>query len=150
MSAIKDKIKKLDQDVKEQQTRLSALRDELKATSDAGRRLQLEKELADGSAKLQAHVAETKQQFLEAEAQVYNDVYEQVRVAVTEYAKQHGIRRVTRSQSIAFTNEKVDATDRKAVLQRVNRPILYLDGVSESSSDITDAILQRLNGGKTR
>jgi len=48
------------------------------------------------------------------------------------------------------SRKKGAATDRQAVLQRVNRPILYLDGVSESSSDITDAILQRLNGGKTR
>jgi beta-lactamase regulating signal transducer with metallopeptidase domain/Skp family chaperone for outer membrane proteins len=150
MSAIKDRIKEVDLEVKEQQTKLNALRDELKATTESGRRSQLEKELADGTAKLAAEVAETKKQFLEAEAQVYNDVYEQVRVAVAEYAKEHGIRRVTRSQLIAFTDEKVDATDRKAVLQRVNRPILYLDGVSESSSDITDAILERLNGVKTR
>ena len=57
---------------------------------------------------------------------------------------------MTRSQSIAFTDEKVDASDRKSILQRVNRPIVYLDGVSESSSDITDAILQRLNGVKAR
>jgi len=150
MSAIKDKIREFDQQCKQQQTNLNVLRDELRAASDLARRMQLEKELADGSAKLQTEIAETRQQFLAAEAKIYNEVYEQVRSTVAEYAKEHGIRRVTRSQSVARTEEKVDGSDRSAVLQRINRPIIYLEGPSDSPSDITDAILQRLNGVKTR
>jgi len=160
MSTLKDKIQKVDQECKEQVAKFSALRDELKTTNEAGRRAQLEKELADGQAKLQLHVNETKQQFLKDEAMIYHEAFEQVREATAEYAKQHGIRVVrrnsgSRSASTAYaddkvTDEKVDTTDRKAVLARVNRPVIYFDGPSEIPSDITDAIVQRVNGVKTR
>jgi hypothetical protein len=155
MSAMKEKIQKLDQEVKEQTAKLSAMR-ELKTTSDAEQRSILEKEIADGQAKLQLQVAVSKKQFLEAEAKLYHEAFEQLRATVAEYAKQHGIRLVRRglpSKGKADNKEveeAVDTTDRMAMLARINHPVIYFDGPSEIPSDITDAILQRVNGVKTR
>ena len=61
---MKDKIKKFDSEVKEEQAKLVALRAELKDTSEAVLRRQLDKELADRTAELQAKTAETRKQFL--------------------------------------------------------------------------------------
>jgi Skp family chaperone for outer membrane proteins len=150
MSALKDRIHKFDQECKEQQTKLTALQVELQAATESSLRRQLEKELAEGKAKFQARIAETKKQFLTDEANIINDVYEQIRAVTADYAKENGIHRVTRSQSVARTEDKVDGTDRTAVLQRVNRPIIYSEGASESPADITDAIIQRLNDSESR
>jgi beta-lactamase regulating signal transducer with metallopeptidase domain len=156
MSAMQDRRQKLDQECKEQVAKFSALREELKTTNEAGRRAQLEKELADGQAKLQLHVNETKQQFLKDEAKNYHEAFEQVREATAEYAKHHGIRLVRRGlPSKGFADNKevedeVDTTDRTAVLARINHPVIYFDGPSEIPSDITDAIVQRVNNVKTR
>ena len=156
MSAIKEEIQKVDQESKEQIAKFSALQSELKTTSDATRRLHLEKELADSKAQFQLQMSVSKKQFLAAEAKIYHEAFEKVRATVAEYAKQHGIRLVRRGlPSKGFADNKevedeVDATDRKAVLARVNHPVIYFDGPSEMPSDITDAIVQRVNGVKTR
>jgi len=153
MSALQDKIRKFDQQCKEQQAQIVALDRERAAESDSSRRLQLEQELANSKAKLQAQVVEVKQQFLQVEAQHYHEAYELVRSTTAEYAKQHGIRVVHRAPSIGYADDKddnVDITDRKAVLARVNRPVIYSDGPSEIPTDITDAIIHRLNDTKSR
>jgi hypothetical protein len=133
MSPPKEKIQKFDQECKEQVAVFSVLRDELKTASEAGTKSLLEKELAEGQAKFQSKVATARKEFLEAEAKIYHETFEQVRATVTEYAKQHGIRVVRRrsgSNAAAdekVTEDKVDTTDRMAMLARINRPIIYSD-----------------------
>jgi len=163
MAGIKERIGKHEREVKLQQAKLNNLRDELKAVTegdfqqnDVGKQIevrkQLEKEVADGAAKLQSQIAETKQQFLRDEAKIYYEAYEQVHAATAEYAKEHGIRVVRRSSSIAYAqgkDDQVDITDRQAVLARVNRPVIYADGPSDLPSGITDAIVERLNQSRS-
>jgi Skp family chaperone for outer membrane proteins len=125
LSALKAKIKKFDQ---EHEAKLTA---------------------GEGKAKLDPQVGEARKQFERAEAALYHDAFERIRAAISEHAKEHGIRVVRRSNTIVRADDKVDVTDRMAVMARFNRPFIYLDEPS-ANCDITDAILQRLNGSSDR
>lgn len=93
---------------------------------------------------VESKIADTVKEFQLAEAKLYHDGFERIRVAIAEHAKEHGIRVVRRSNTIARPDDQVDANDRKAVLERFNRLYLYVEEPA-ASHDITDAIVQRLN-----
>lgn len=156
MSPLQKKIQEFDQECKEQVAALAVLREETRTANDAGTKALAEKTLAEGQAKFQLKVAAVKKQFLEGEAKIYHEAFEEVRATVAEYAKQHGIRVVRRRSasnpnSLDYaTDEPVDTSDRMAMLARINRPVLYGEVPADSPVDITEAILERLNGVKTR
>jgi Skp family chaperone for outer membrane proteins len=143
-------IRAFDVEVKAEQLRLQSLAETRKTTGDPAQHLRIDTELTDGQRKLQERANQLREQCLKDEAKIYHDGFEQIRKATAEYARQHGIRVVRRSQSSAYAEEKaadeqLDVTDRKAVLARVNRPVIFFDGPSETPTDITDAIVERLN-----
>jgi Skp family chaperone for outer membrane proteins len=148
-------IRAFDVEVKEEQLRLQSLAETRKTTADPAEHLRIDSELTEGQRKLQERANQLREQCLKDEAKIYHDGFEQIRKATAEYARQHGIRVVRRSQSTAYAEEKaadeqVDVTDRKAVLARVNRPVIFFDGPSETPTDITDAIVERLNRTRAR
>jgi Skp family chaperone for outer membrane proteins len=124
-SAIKAKLKKFQE---EQEAKLKA---------------------GEDKAKIESLRAEAVKQAQLAEAKLHHDAFERIRAAITEHAKEHGIRVVRRSNTIVRPDDNVDVNDRKAVMIRFNRPFIYLDEPS-ANNDITDAILQRLNGSSDR
>ena len=96
---------------------------------------QLERSLADRSAKLQVDMQMKRKEFLEREAYVYYRVYENVAAAIQQFAEQNSIELVLR-----YSGEQMDPANRQSVLQGVNRPIVY-----HRDLDITREVLDRLN-----
>jgi Skp family chaperone for outer membrane proteins len=76
-----------------------------------------------------------QQDFAQREAILYAELYGHISSAVEQYAQQHQIRLVLRSNEIT-----IDPQNRNSVLGAVNRDVVYQQGL-----DITDAILQELN-----
>ena len=94
----------------------------------------LEAEIMRVQADGQIAAAQKKKEFLEREAKIYFEVYNEVTAEVAKFAEQHGIGLVIR-----FNSEPIDPTNRQAVLEGVNRAVIF-----QKNLNITNAILQRL------
>lgn len=103
--------------------------------SGSPERKKLGDELIDKKARIQADVEKQKAQLQQRETLLYRDVYLRVAELTAEYAKEHGLRLVVR-----FNSGSIESTDRKAVLEAVNRGVVFHDNL-----DISDAIIERLN-----
>jgi Skp family chaperone for outer membrane proteins len=97
---------------------------------------QLEEELAKRQADLAVRVQIQKSQFLQNEAKIYNNVYQEILQATDYFCKQHRIDIVVR-----YSSEGVDADRPDSVLSFINKPVVWND----PGLDITDAILTELN-----
>jgi Skp family chaperone for outer membrane proteins len=95
----------------------------------------LELDLATKNANLQVEMKVKREKFLLDEAAIYARWYRQVQKSVREVAAREQVRVVLRTNSETF-----DDKDRAAVLQAVNRPIVFQDQI-----DITDEVLKTLN-----
>jgi Skp family chaperone for outer membrane proteins len=78
-----------------------------------------------------------REKFLADEAALYARWYRQVQKIVRETAAQKSIRMVVKTSPETF-----DDKDRAAVLQAVNRPIVFQDQL-----DITDEVIAAINAG---
>ncbi|MFM7413217.1 MAG: hypothetical protein ACKO6E_08415, partial [Planctomycetota bacterium] len=75
--------------------------------------------------------------FMDREAKVYLQVYNEIERAVSQFARDNGIAVVLR-----FDGDPVDATDRNRILGSITKPIVYHD----PQIDITADVLRLLNG----
>lgn len=73
----------------------------------------------------------------EKERAVYASAYERMKMTVDMYARQAGIKLVIR-----YNGESSDLLQRKELIETINRPIVYQDGI-----DITDDIIEAVNHG---
>jgi Skp family chaperone for outer membrane proteins len=96
----------------------------------------LEEELARRQADLSVKVRLQQGEFLQREAKIYHNVYQEIWQATDYFCKQHGIDMVLR-----FSSEKVNPDQADSVLATINRPVVWYD----QGLDITDNILQELN-----
>lgn len=96
----------------------------------------LELELATKNANMQVEMKVKREAFLAKEAAVYAHWYRQMEKVVRETAARHEVRLVLRASSQEF-----DDKDRAAVLQAVNRPVVFHDQL-----DLTDDVIKALNG----
>ncbi len=78
-----------------------------------------------------------RKDFLEREAKVYFDAYNEVLMAVSQFSDRNGIGLVLR-----FNGGEMDPTKRESVLQGVNRAVVF-----QRNLNITDYVIQRLNQG---
>ncbi|RCS54593.1 OmpH family outer membrane protein [Bremerella cremea] len=97
----------------------------------------LEEKLAQLQAGLQVKVGMQKKDFMEKEARVYYNTYNQVTQTVATFAQRHNITLVLR-----YNSNDIDPTNRQSVLEGVNRPVIY-----QNQIDITYDILRILNNG---
>ena len=95
----------------------------------------IDEEMARITAEVQVETARKRKEFLQQEAKLYNNTYNEVVDEVTRFARQHGIALVLR-----FSSETVDPDDRQSVLQGVNRSVVYQDRLN-----ITNLILEQIN-----
>jgi len=95
---------------------------------------QLEAQIMKVQADGQIAAAQKKKEFLEREAKIYYDVYNEVATEVSRFAEQHGIGLVIR-----FNSEPIDPKSRQAVLEGVNRAVIF-----QKNLNITKAIQDRL------
>lgn len=97
-----------------------------------------EQTLAKSSADLQVNMQLKRKEFLEQEAKIYYEAYNEVSDHVQQIAGNYGIGLVLR-----FSRDEMDPTKRDSVLQGVNRAVVYHHG----NLDITRQVIDRLNRG---
>ena len=97
---------------------------------------QLEEELAKRQAELQVRVQLQKNQFVQQEATIYHNVYQEIQQATEYYCKQNNIDMV-----IKFNGDPVDANNPQSIQNELFKPIVWY----QKSLDITPAILAELN-----
>jgi Skp family chaperone for outer membrane proteins len=137
MEQMKTEVQQYEEKLRAEHTALTQERDKLtqqwkpgSPEYDAG-----ERALADKFAKLQVDTQMKKKDFLQREAKVYFEVYQEVNQAIQEFADMNRIDLVLR-----YNGDEIDPDDRQSVLTGVNRAIVY-----HRNLDITRDILDRLN-----
>ncbi len=93
-----------------------------------------EKELASMQANLQVQVRQKSREFLEQEAQIRYQAYQEIQQHVATFCQKYGIQLVIR-----FSRQEIDPTKPQDVQMGLNRPIIY-----QNSLDITSHIIQSL------
>jgi Skp family chaperone for outer membrane proteins len=97
----------------------------------------LEEELTKRQADLQVAVQLKKNEFVQREAENYNAVYQEILQETNYFCRENAIDVVLR-----FNGESVDVEQPNSVLSFINRQVVW----NNPGLDITDQILQRLNG----
>lgn len=97
---------------------------------------QLEAEVAQRQADLQAKVALKKKEFLEREAKIYYNVYREIMDEVKAYSDRNGISLVMR-----FNGDPVDPTEPQTIIKELNKSVVYYN----EAIDITPIILTAIN-----
>ncbi len=98
-----------------------------------------ERELARRRADVNVRIQLKRKELVGREAKIYNQIYQEIAKEVEMFATANGIGTVLR-----VTGDQVDPNDPQAVLQNINRQVIY----SSRNMDITGAILERLNAGR--
>ena len=97
----------------------------------------LEEQIAGFQAQVQAKTQLKRKDFLENEARIYYNVYNEIVKEVSYFSQRQGIDLVVR-----FNSEQIDPQNRKSVLEGVNRAVVY-----QNRLNITYEISERLNVG---
>lgn len=97
---------------------------------------QLEEQMARKNSEMQIKVAKQRREFLEAEARIYFDAYNEVFREVSTLAERNDIKLVLR-----FSSETMKPDDRNSVLTGVNRPVVY-----QRNLNITNLVITALGG----
>jgi len=95
-----------------------------------------EQEIARRRADMNVRIQLQRKEFLVREAKIYNQVYQEIAKEVEMFSAANGISTVLR-----VSGDQVDPNDPQAVLQNINRQVIYYN----HNLDITGAILDRLN-----
>ncbi|MCO6454447.1 MAG: OmpH family outer membrane protein [Pirellulaceae bacterium] len=138
MEDIKRDIETFEAELRNEQKQLNAVREELqnyKPGTDAYKRV--EERMAAMAADAQVKMQLKRKEFLEQEAKVYFNAYQEVLAAVSQFADRNGISLVLR-----FNGKEMDPSQRESVLQGVNRAVVF-----QRNLNITDYIIERLNAG---
>jgi Skp family chaperone for outer membrane proteins len=136
MNEIKTDIEAFEGQIKAEQAALQARSEGLKAFTPSSQEYRnLEGELAKAGADMQVKVGMKRKDFLEREARVYYEVYEEIRLSVMNFCQRNRIELVLR-----YNSDEMKPDDRASVLQGVNRAVVFQQG-----RDITTSILQMLN-----
>lgn len=123
--------------VKKDQGNLKALAERLEGyRAGTPEYKQLEEELAKRQSDMAVQVQLQKKDFLQREAKIYHNVYQELMQEVDYYAANNGIALVMR-----FNGDTVDASKPEDVLRDINKPIVWYP----KDRDITPFILQRVN-----
>jgi Skp family chaperone for outer membrane proteins len=136
LEQIKTQIDSFEAYVRQEKQKIEAMAEQLKTlkpgTPDyAGK----EKEFASLSADLQVQVRQKSREFLEQEAQIRYESYQEIQQHVATFCQSYGIQLVIR-----FNREPIDASKPQEVQMGLNRPIVY-----QNSLDITQHIIDSLN-----
>ncbi len=138
MNDIKKDIEAFEAQIRTQQQDLQRRSEGLKSFSAGSPDYKrLEEELARLGSAMQVDVGLKRKKFLEDEARVYYDIYKEIEQTVAVFCQQYRIGLVLR-----FNGDDMKPDDRTSVLQGVNKAVVF-----QQNLDITQLILQKLNGG---
>jgi len=137
MDKMKDEVLAAENALKRERDRIAGLVEQLKGlnvgTPDY-RKLEAEVAKAQGDFNVNAQLQ--KKDFMEREAKVYLEVYQEIEANVKAFAQHYQIDIVHR-----FDGEPIDPTDRNRILGGITKPIVYYS----KSIDITDAIIKMID-----
>lgn len=137
MGDMKDDVKKAENWVKGERIAIGKLAERLqgfnKGTPDYKA---MEEEVARRQADVSVKVQLQRNEFLQREAKIYYNVYQEIWQATDYFARQHNIDMVLR-----FNGGQVDSAKPDEVLSDINKQVVWYN----RGLDITDAILAELN-----
>ena len=102
----------------------------------------MEEELAKKAAELNLRVSIQKKDFLEQEAKIYYNVYQEITEHVKYYSEANGIALVLR-----FNGDPIDRNDPQEVLKELNKSVLYYNRTIDITPIILDQINRKAPGG---
>jgi Skp family chaperone for outer membrane proteins len=138
MDRMKDQVMAAENSLKAEQERIKGLMDQLKGYNPGTPEYRkFEGEVAKAQGDFSVNAQLQKKDFMDREAKVYLQVYNEIERAVSQFARDHGIAVVHR-----FDGDPVDASDRNRILGSITKPIVYYD----PQIDITPDVLKMLNG----
>ncbi len=138
MDKMKDQVMAAENALKGEQERIKGLMDQLKGYNPGTPEYRkFEGEVAKAQGDFSVNAQLQKKDFMDREAKVYLQVYNEIERAVSQFARDHGIAIVHR-----FDGDPVDPSDRNRILGSITKPIVYFD----PQFDITPDILKILNG----
>ncbi len=138
MDKMKGEVLQAENGLKAERDRINGLMEQLKGFnvgSPEYRKLEGEVAKAQGDFNVNAQLQ--KKDFMDREAKVYLQVYNEIERAVNQFARDNRIAVVHR-----FDGEPIDESDRNRILGSITKPIVYYD----PQIDITPDILRMLNG----
>ncbi len=137
MEDMKADVERAEQQIKKDKEELTKLGEKLQDFNKGTQNYQqLEEELAKRQADLQVRVQLQKNQFLQQEATIYHNVYQEILQATEYYCKQNNIDMV-----LKFNGDPVDVNRPESIQNELYKPVVWY----QKSLDITPAILQELN-----
>jgi Skp family chaperone for outer membrane proteins len=138
MEEMKRDVQAAENKVRQERDEITKLATEVLPTFTKGTQQysELEEQIADRQAKLAVAVQRQKNEFLQREAAIYHNVYQEIWQATDYFSRQNGIDMVLR-----FNGDPVDVQRPDSVLTYINKPVVWYD----PGLDITDAILRDVN-----
>ena len=137
MEQMKADVVRAEEDVKTQRTMIIRLAEQLRELrSGTPDYKSLDEEITKRQADLSVRVNLQKKEFLQNEAKIYHDTYQEVLYEVDHFAKANGIAMVLR-----FNGDPVDIDEPQSVLTHINKPVVWYS----QDRDITKVVLDKLN-----
>ena len=138
MDKMKDEVMAAENALKGERDRINGLMEQLKGFNvGTPEYKKLEAEVAKAQGDFSVNAQLQKKDFMDREAKVYLQVYNEIERAVSQFARDNGIAVVHR-----FDGDPVDSADRNRILGSITKPIVYYD----PQIDITPDVLRMLNG----
>lgn len=147
-AALKDKVTEFEAEIENRRAEIDKLTAEVNASTDPESKQRHERDLTEKLTAARAYMTRARIECLQAEARMYNEVYDEICAEVARYAGEHGLRVVRRAATAIGPAQPVNPADRNAVLERVRRDVVYV--AHRPAADITDQILERLNRDETK
>jgi Skp family chaperone for outer membrane proteins len=137
MDQMKQDVAAAEKKVKEQRDTIMRAGEELQRyTKGSAEYKAAEENVTRQQTEVTLQVQRQKNDFVQREAQIYNNVYQEVLERTDYFCRQTGIDMVLR-----FNGEKADVNQPNSVLSFINRPVVWY----ARDLDITDRILAELN-----
>ncbi|MBN1393945.1 MAG: OmpH family outer membrane protein [Pirellulales bacterium] len=137
MEDMKKDVQQAENWVKNERLAIGKLVEELQTYDKGAREYQaLEKDLAKRQADLEIQIRMQRKEFLQREAKIYYNVYQEIWQATDYFARQHKIDMVFR-----FNGDEVDSSNPDEILKHINKQVIWYD----VGLDITPYILEELN-----
>lgn len=138
MAELKSQVEEFEGVLKAENGEMMKLREKMSEYSPGSDNYKsIEESMARKTSDLQIRMAKQRREFLEKEARIYFDGYNEVYNVVSTLADRNDIKLVLR-----FNSEAMKPDDRNSVLQGVNRAVVF-----QRNLNITNLVIRELNGG---
>jgi Skp family chaperone for outer membrane proteins len=130
------KVAAAETELKVKRAHLEELSQVAAGTADRDSQKSLNENLSLEQALLKASVETQKAQFIQMEAKIYKESYEEIQRVIALEAKARSMRVVLR------VADELEGNDPQSVVKTLNKTVLYQEGI-----DLTSAVIAAVNGG---